>query len=353
MKYSIAFFASSATSVAISGTAYDDVLSLARFADDNGFEGVWIPERHFHDFGGLFPNPSVLAAALAVSTQRVRIRAGSVVAPLHDPVRILEEWSMVDALSAGRVELAFASGWNADDFVFAPDRYADRRAQTGEIRDTVADAWVRGRIRAVNGVGRLVDLPVFPRPVQPALPVWVTSAGAPETLADAGRRGLPVLTHVVDQDISMLEDRLRVYREALDGRPGRVCLMLHTYLGTGDDVDAVVREPLSAYLASALNLETRTADHDGTGLEEVDAAAVEEMLSQAYLRYRDRSSLIGGLDACRERVRELEELGVDEIACLVDFGVPAPDLWASMERLRILVIETHPSEPTQENPTHV
>src|SRR5436853_5458539 len=96
---------------------YRLLLESAKFADAQGFCAVWTPERHFQDFGGLFPNPSVLAAALSMITKRIQIRAGSVVAPLHHPIRIAEEWSVVDNLSDGRVELSFASGYHPGDFM--------------------------------------------------------------------------------------------------------------------------------------------------------------------------------------------------------------------------------------------
>ena len=69
----------------------------------NGFKAVWTPERHFHAFGGLYPNPAVTSAAVAAITTRVRVRAGSVVLPLHNPIRVAEEWAVVDNLSQGRV----------------------------------------------------------------------------------------------------------------------------------------------------------------------------------------------------------------------------------------------------------
>src|SRR5690606_23217199 len=55
---------------------YRLLLDGARFADAHGFSAVWTPERHFHAFGGLYPNPSVASAALAVITERVKLRAG-------------------------------------------------------------------------------------------------------------------------------------------------------------------------------------------------------------------------------------------------------------------------------------
>mgnify|MGYP006138748669 CR=1 FL=1 len=60
----------------------------ARLADERGFSALWVPERHFHRFGGLFPNPAVLGAAVAMATRRLQIRAGSLVSPLHDSLRI-------------------------------------------------------------------------------------------------------------------------------------------------------------------------------------------------------------------------------------------------------------------------
>src|SRR5919205_829536 len=78
---------------------YRLLIESTKFADRHGFAAVWTPERHFQAFGGLYPNPSVLSAALAMITERTQIRAGSVALPLHHPVRVAEEWSVVDNLS--------------------------------------------------------------------------------------------------------------------------------------------------------------------------------------------------------------------------------------------------------------
>src|SRR5699024_12726565 len=101
VKLSISFFGSGQEGVG-APERYETVLALGRLADTLGLHAVWVPERHFQDFGDLFPQPAVLAAALAATTERVGIRAGSVVLPLHHPVRVLEDWSMVDAISNGR-----------------------------------------------------------------------------------------------------------------------------------------------------------------------------------------------------------------------------------------------------------
>ncbi len=97
IRFGISFFGHYASGY--DAQKYRLLFEAARYADAGGFSSLWLPERHFHAFGGLSPNPSVLSAALARETSHIQLRAGSVVLPLHHPVRVAEEWSMVDNLS--------------------------------------------------------------------------------------------------------------------------------------------------------------------------------------------------------------------------------------------------------------
>ena len=135
--------------------AYRLLVEGAKFADRNGFDAVWTPERHFHEFGGLYPSPAVTSAALATVTERIQIRAGSVVLPLHDPIRVAEEWAVVDNLSGGRVGLSFASGWHANDFALAPGQL--RRPPGGDgapASKRCAPCGAASSVRVRNGDGR-------------------------------------------------------------------------------------------------------------------------------------------------------------------------------------------------------
>ena len=243
MDFGIMFFASAAGRAG--GGCYRLLLEAARFADAHGFISVWTPERHFHEFGGLFPNPSVTSAALATITERVELRAGSLISPLHHPVRIAEEWAVVDNLSGGRAAIAFGSGWNVADFVFHPDRYERRREIMFEQIDAVRRLWRGAPVVLKNTYGRDVEVVIQPPPVRSELPVWVTSSGNVETFVEAGRIGAHVLTHLIGQDIEALQTKIVSYRDALeasgfDRGAGRVSLMLHTFLG--DDADAVKQQ---------------------------------------------------------------------------------------------------------------
>ena len=201
---------------------------------------MWTPERHFHPFGGLYPNAALTGAAVAAVTRRIGIRAGSVVLPLHNPIRVAEEWSVVDNLSNGRVGLSFASGWHARDFVLQPENYKNRRELMASGIETVKALWRGEAVKAVGGDGQPVEVKTFPPPVQREPKMWVTASSHPDTFALAGRLGANVLTNLLVMKPEQLVENVAVYRKAWtdaghDGT-GMVTLMLHTFVGP--DVDS-------------------------------------------------------------------------------------------------------------------
>jgi natural product biosynthesis luciferase-like monooxygenase protein len=332
---------------------YGLLLDGARFADEHGFEAVWTPERHFHAFGGLYPNPSVASAAIASITNRVAIRAGSVVSPLHHPARIAEEWSVVDNLSGGRVGISFASGWQPNDFVLRPDAFADRKERFMDGIAEVRGLW-RGETRTYPGPAGDVEIRTLPRPVQGELPTWVTAAGNPDTFRDAGSAGYNLLTHLLGQRVDELEAKIKIYREARaaaghDPLTGRITLMLHTFVGENDDdVREIVREPMKQYLKSSFDLIKAAAwdfpafrraadEHGRAALDVLSAGDLDEVLEFSFARYYETGALFGSPDTCMRMIERVRAAGVDEVACLIDFGVPASlvrEMLPALARLR-------------------
>jgi natural product biosynthesis luciferase-like monooxygenase protein len=312
---------------------YRLLLDGARFADQHGFSAVWTPERHFHRFGGLYPSPCVTSAALATITSRVQIRAGSVVLPLNDPVRVAEEWSVIDNLSDGRVAISFASGWQPEDFVFAPQHYARRHDVMFDGVDLVRRLWRGEETVMPGGHGREVVVRLRPRPVQPELPCWITAGGTLDTFRRAGEIGANVLTHLLGQSIDELAGKIATYRDAW--RPGghaerhgvddggHVTLMLHTFVGDDEArVRAAVHEPLARYLRSSVSLFAPFAAALGLDVDHLSPQDLDVLAEHAFERYYTTSGLFGTPTSCLATIDRLREIGVDEIACLIDFGAP-------------------------------
>ncbi|HEX7332372.1 MAG TPA: MupA/Atu3671 family FMN-dependent luciferase-like monooxygenase [Pyrinomonadaceae bacterium] len=307
---------------------YRLLMEGAKFADEHDFTAVWTPERHFHEFGGLYSNPALTSAALATITNRVQLRAGSVVLPLHHPIRVAEEWAFVDNISHGRVAVSFASGWHADDFVFAPENYPDRKQLMLQHLETVRSLWRGEAVNFKGGAGNDVEIKIHPRPIQPELPFWITSAGHADTFRAAGEAGANLLTHLLGQSIDELAEKIEIYRQSW--RPGKgsaekpfVTLMLHTFVGPDlAYVAEKVQGPLCRYLASSISLARnflRSLGHEVA--DELTGDDLEALLAHAFDRYYQTSGLFGTPETCMQMVDRLKLANIDEIACLIDFGV--------------------------------
>ena len=309
---------------------------------------MWTPERHFHAFGGAYPNPSVAGAALAAITERVGIRAGSVVLPLHSPIRVAEEWAVVDNLSRGRVAISFAAGWQPNDFVLNPTAFANAKEDLPRNIELVQRLWRGETVPMPGHDGAMVDVRTLPRPVQAELPIWLTSAGSPATFERAGTLGVNVLTHLLGQSVEQLAENVERYRSAWReaGHPGegRVTLMMHTYLDRDADVAReVAREPMKSYLRTAVGLLRDVASAfptfagRGKGTDDLfknlTADEMDQLLEMAASRYLSCSGLFGTPADAAKVIDVVSAAGVDEVACLIDFGVATDDVLTSLDLL--------------------
>lgn len=348
MQFSLFFFSDDGAGDL--GDKYRLLLECARFADEHGFCAVWTPERHFQEFGGLYPNPSVLSAALAMITRRIQIRAGSVALPLHNPVRVAEEWSVVDNLSGGRVGISFASGWHPLDFVLSPHRYQNRKEVLFESIQTIHDLWAGKTVSFPCVDGTSVTIKVLPRPIQPTLPTWISIAGNPESWKMAGKIGANVLTAIVRQPLDVLATQIKSYRQMReegghDPKAGQVAVMLHTFVGQDN---GVVKEMLRPHLTQYFRNNIRqlrflkeiyvkdpkaqanfSSDH-------ITDADLEVIGARAYENYFDTSLLCGTPEKCGRLIDRLIEAGVDEVACFIDFGLSLDLVLESLRHLNRL-----------------
>jgi natural product biosynthesis luciferase-like monooxygenase protein len=342
-QLSLFFF--SADSAERHDAKYQLLLESARFADAHGFAAMWTPERHFQRFGGLYASPSVIGAALAVLTKRISIRAGSVVFPLQNPLRVAEEWAMVDNLSNGRVAIAAASGWHINDFVLSPDTYHCRYDDMFTKVDLIQRLWRGEKMLFPNGSGVQTEIGILPAPIQKELPLWLTGV-SDETFLRAGELGLNVLTanFGLKHDLGEFVRKSRIYRDAIQshhGIPGHVTLMSHTFVcDDPDEIQTLVRPAMSEYLRVNIGMQR---DHSIGAGEDRGFARLTEREAEKMIHAQVNSDLysplsfIGTLDHCARQAECLRESGADEIACLIDFGIGFEDVMSSLHRLSKLL----------------
>jgi natural product biosynthesis luciferase-like monooxygenase protein len=263
----------------------------------------------------------------------------------------------VDNLSNGRVGLSFASGWHASDFALAPANFKERREIMARGIETVKALWRGEPVPVTTGDGKAMHVKMYPPPVQREPRIWVTSSSSPETFAMAGRVGASVLTNLLVMKPEELAANIAVYRKAYReaghtqaGRDGHVTLMLHTFVGNDmEDVRARVRGPFLEYLRTSTDLINKArweltafakGDDRKTGgsqttmdLDQLSREDMDAILAHAFERYFTTAGLFGTPETCLATVERLREIGVDEIACLVDFGVESEAVLASLPHL--------------------
>lgn len=324
MKFSLFYFDGDGS--ARKHDSYRLIIDSARFADTNGLTALWVPERHFHAFGGLYPNSSLINAALAMVTDNVQLRSGSIVLPLHHPVRVAEEIAVVDNLSGGRAGVAIASGWTKDEFVLSREPHGSRRSLLWRSYEQVTRLLAGDTVAFEDADGNVVEAKTLPRPLQPRVPFWVACQSI-ETFIEAGRRGINVLTALLGETVDSLAPKVSAYRRSLerhghDPAAGTVSIMVHTFLGDdAEEVRAKVTGPFSDYLRTHYHLLEGLARTVGLdmSLNDFSKDDLDSLIRFGVEGFLKGRSLIGTPNRCAETVEVLAQIGIDEIACLVDF----------------------------------
>ncbi|MBI4785229.1 MAG: LLM class flavin-dependent oxidoreductase [Oscillatoriophycideae cyanobacterium NC_groundwater_1537_Pr4_S-0.65um_50_18] len=338
MDFSLFYFSGDGSTT--SHDKYRLLIEGAKFADRHGFSAIWVPERHFDAFGGLYPNPAVVGAAIAMITQQIQIRSGSIVMPLQNPLRVAEEWSVVDNLSGGRVGLSFAPGWHPNDFALYPEKYADKKEIMWRDIQVVQQLWQGDAVERMGGKGQTVQIQTFPRPLQDHLSIWITAL-SDDSFTEAGKIGANILTSPLYQSLDEILRKISLYRRSLaeyghDPQAGKVSLMIHTFIGENrDDIRQKVKVPFKNYLKTHFDLVVKSAGNLRFSIDPITLTTqdLEDLLDFSFETYFNGKVLMGTPDYCKKMIEDLQQAGVDEIAALIDFGVEFD--WV-MESLRLL-----------------
>jgi alkanesulfonate monooxygenase SsuD/methylene tetrahydromethanopterin reductase-like flavin-dependent oxidoreductase (luciferase family) len=170
----------------IATAVFDTGIALWQRLETLGFEGILFSEHHF----GLSysPSPNLLIAAIARSTERIRLGTMGVVLPLYQPWRVLEEIGMLDHLTGGRLEIGCASGV-PQELIRAGIGLEENRERFNETL-AILDAWLAEPVISHQGRYYNFDkLRIVPRPLQqPAPPKWTTVVSPASAIKSAARR---------------------------------------------------------------------------------------------------------------------------------------------------------------------
>ncbi|MFJ2703687.1 LLM class flavin-dependent oxidoreductase [Streptomyces sp. NPDC087428] len=194
------------------GDRFREVVDNAVLAEELGFDGFGVGERHERPF--ISSSPPVVLSHIAALTSRIRLFTAVTTLSLLDPVRAYEDYATLDHLSGGRLELIIGKGNGAaqrDLFQVTPDDQWDRNAESYEVFRQI---WRQDKVTAVTRFRpELKDAEVWPRPLQQPIRVWHGSATSRESVDLAARYGDPLFSANVTNPIDPYAELIRYYRE--------------------------------------------------------------------------------------------------------------------------------------------
>jgi alkanesulfonate monooxygenase SsuD/methylene tetrahydromethanopterin reductase-like flavin-dependent oxidoreductase (luciferase family) len=170
---------------------YNEYLDALEYADRAGFDGLGVNEHHQNAYG-MMPSPNIMAAALARRTSRANLVVlGNSIALYNPPIRVAEEFAMLDVLSGGRLVAGFPVGTSMDTNFCYGEPPATLRERYYEAHDLIVKAWTSSEIFSFNGkYSKLRYVNLWPRPLQqPHPPIWIPGGGSIETWDFCGRNG--------------------------------------------------------------------------------------------------------------------------------------------------------------------
>jgi natural product biosynthesis luciferase-like monooxygenase protein len=228
-------------------------LALMRAAEDLGFDSVWPAEHHFSEYG-YCASPALSLAAIASETKTLRLGTGVVVLPLNHPLRVAEDYAMLDLMSHGRIDLGVGRGYQPIEF----RGYGVDQTRSREIFDeaiqVIQQSWTQESVNFHGAYYQFTDVAVRPKPLQqPHPPIWMACL-SPETFALAGRYGFHLLYGAVfglppDKAPERLRDYYRGLQEAghAPATRRRAALMMIYVADTMEQARQAFAEPVMWY----------------------------------------------------------------------------------------------------------
>jgi natural product biosynthesis luciferase-like monooxygenase protein len=192
---------------------YKNFFEEVSCAEELGFDSIWLGEHHFCRY--ICPAPQIVAAAVAQRTKRLRIGTAIVLLP-HDPIRLAEDYALVDLLSGGRLDFGVGRGFIKATYDGFNQSMEESRGRFTEALELIERAWRETSFSYEGKFYRANALTIMPRPLQkPSPPIFMAAAVSPESFVAAGEKGHSILLAPFFQSRAALKDNLQLYKQTL------------------------------------------------------------------------------------------------------------------------------------------
>jgi alkanesulfonate monooxygenase SsuD/methylene tetrahydromethanopterin reductase-like flavin-dependent oxidoreductase (luciferase family) len=305
-------------------------------AEELGFDSVWLTEHHYADYG-LSSAPSVLLATVAARTRRIHLGMAVYVIPFHHPLRLAEETASIDILSGGRLIVGLGRGNRPLEFFGHGVLQEESRGRMEEGVDVLLQAWTRERVNFSGRYWNINNVPVYPKPLQQPHPPLAFAVSSPETIAWAAKHGYAMLSSGLGTPLAATARNRDLYVTGLhdsghsqidiDRLLSRWVVTKHVYIAPTDaEALAEAREPQMWYRDSFIRSMSAEGLH---GLHESvyrgAEATIARLSAQTWENLLEDALIIGSPETVAGKIAQLEQIGVGEVVCWMNFGGIPPE----------------------------
>ena len=241
--------ASNGSEAANSALVIAELLERIEYADKVGLDVFGIEEHHRKEF--LDSAPSVILAAAAAKTKRIKLTSAVTVLSAADPVRVFQNFATLDLVSQGRAEMVVGRGSFIESFpLFGlnlkdyDELFEEKLQLLLKIRANETVTW-SGKFRPA-----LKNQSIYPRPIQNSIPIWVGVGGTPESFVRAGILGLPLMVAIIGGDTHRFRPLIDLYKEAgkeAGHAPEKLIVGLHSLGYVGNTSEEAVKDYFPGY----------------------------------------------------------------------------------------------------------
>jgi alkanesulfonate monooxygenase SsuD/methylene tetrahydromethanopterin reductase-like flavin-dependent oxidoreductase (luciferase family) len=338
--------------------AFEEIFAQMEIAESEGFDGVWLAERHFASrgrpldaFGTGIPSvasaPLVVASAIAARTKRVRIGIAVSVLPLSHPIRMAEEAATVDQISRGRLDFGVGRSGFPTAYAGYAIPYEESRERFRECLEVILKAWTEERFSFEGKYHTFDDVAVIPKPRQKPHPPIRVAATTRETFPQIGQMGHPIFVGLRGFDVPQVAEQLDVYRQALReaGHAGTADVFLRIPVYVAESMAQAHAEPRESTMRSYQRLASQFARTSGAAGTTASEDRLERAARLSQVTYEDllRDRLAYGTpEVVVERLAALRDaLGLSGVVIEpnVGGGIPQENVFRS---LRLFAQEVAP-----------
>jgi natural product biosynthesis luciferase-like monooxygenase protein len=305
---------------------FADFLELVERADELGFDSAWISEHHFTRYGGILPRPQILLAAMAERTQTIRLGTAVSLIPFDKPLRLAEDFALVDVLSGGRLEFGAGRGLFAFEYGGMQVSVDESRERLEEGVEVILKAWQEERLTFKGKFTQVNNLEILPHPLQKPHPPLYVAALSPESYEWAARKGYSILQVPYSLPLEVTKKGIAEYRTKL-GQYGhnvsdkKVVVLFPTYVGeTARKAKEEAEKPMMNYIDLVSGLISQTGKSEQYK-HYAEFGSVVKSLTYDIL-YSERPTVIGDPDQVIERIEYMDRGlgGMDQFFYFLNFG---------------------------------